>query len=36
MFVLMKFQDIKKLSEFIIEITSIKYKNIEIFSTNPK
>ena len=31
----MKFQDIKKLSEFIIEITSIKYKNIEIFSTNP-
>ena len=35
MYVLMKFPDIGKLSEFIIEINSIKYKNIEIFSTNP-
>ncbi len=35
MYVLMKFTDLRKLSEFIIEITSIKYKNIEIFSTNP-
>ena len=35
MYILMKFQDIRELSEFIIEITSIKYKNIEIFSSNP-